>query len=954
MKADLSRSTDQPGKQYRGVRMQQGRVQLDADWNEQQDILNRRIETEARDSIGTSGVPIDNPGFGLTGNGQNIEISAGHLYLDGLLCANPQPCKVAGKREGLAAELGQPHLQGRLSPIIAADASLLPLPPANATAELTAIRVYSAANNPVQPENGLYLGYLEAWLRHVTALEDGLIREVALGGPDSASRDQLAWQVKLLRLGAVGASISCLSNPPAWEELSRPSSIRLAARAEPGATPKDPCLLTPEAGYQRLENQLYRVEVHHDGVPSGARQCKWSRDNGSIVTRVSGWLNDPAPNEIEVASIGRDPYLAISAGCWLELFNDDHEETGRAGHLVEVLKTEGNRVTLNLPTPSDMPDGLFQRNPRARRWDGVIALAALTGSPGDNAGWVKLEDGVEVRFFDPRLGGKDGKLRVGDYWTLPARTATAGIEWPQEAGKPAFVAPQGVLRAFTRLALLTCQSGVWARISDCRQLFPALTELTNLHYVGGDGQQAMPNPLDPQPIKLASPLEVAVYNGQFPVAGATVRFRAPDGLLANGTQQDDATTNGEGIARMEWFLSPAAAKLNQTCTAELLQAGASAAGKFNELHFSASLAVAAAVAYNPAGCADMLADGVNTVQLALDSLCKRNHVGGCCVTVGKEGEFPTLDRALRELIERGEKDICLCLLPGDHRLTDDLVVDGKREVNLLVHGSGPATRLQLEGQAFELARFRGLVLHDFDIFGDPLAPMALRLLGCQRVSVRHLGIGGVTEAGSSLLQIGACSLVELSHLQVAATQPKVPGASGAPSSLQGRPGFALMLADARGEVSLSDSTVSGRISLYGESIDLDELPRDFIKRLGSLALEEERGRLYLANNRLGEVRLADELLKKLKELASSTDNAEIPGCFASVIVNDNILGPLPNQWLGVRVALSQNSFNRSLDNAGFVIAEQGKYLGNFCRSECVLVTAGHQIEKFGNGTLTLV
>lgn len=950
MKADLSRSTDQPGKHYRGVRMQQGRVQLDADWNEQQDILNRRVETETRDSIGKSGVPIDNPGFLLNGNGQNIEISAGHLYVDGLLCDNPQLCKVAGKREGLASELGQPHLHGRISPIIAAGASLLSLPPANATAELTDIRVYSAANNPVQPENGLYLGYLETWLRHVTALEDGLIREVALGGPDSASRDQLVWQIKLLRVGAVGANLSCLSDIPAWNELSKPSDGKLAARAEPGTPPKDPCLLTPEAGYQRLENQLYRVEIHEDGVPSGARRFKWSRDNGSILTRLTGWLNDPAPNEIEVASIGRDAYLAITTGCWLEIFNDDHEETGRSGPLVQVLKTEGNRVTLDLASATQpLLDGLFSRNPRVRRWDGWQAYTQLTGSPGDDAGWVELEDGVEVRFFA-------GKLRVGDFWTIPARTATADIEWPEEGGKPAFVNPQGVLRAFTRLALLNCQSGVWTRISDCRQLFPALTELTNLHYVGGDGQQAMPNPLNPQRVKLPSRLEVAVYNGQFPVVGASVRFRAPKGLLQNGALESVASTNADGIASVEWFLSPAAADLNQSCVAELLQAGAPAPGKFNELHFSASLAVAAAVAYNPAGCPDMQAEGVNTVQAALDSLCKRNHSGGCCVTVGEEGEFPTLDRALRELLDRGERDICLCLLPGEHVLEDDLVVDGQQEVNLLIHGSGPASRLNIKGQAFSLKGFRGLVIRDFDIIGDEQLAMALQLFTCHRLSISHLGVGGLTVERSSLLQIGECSLVELSHLLLSASaaRPPVTGAgNSAPNAQLTQAGFALMLADAKGEVSLSDSSIRGRISLYGESSGNGALPNAAIKRLGSLPMEEERGKLYLSNNRLGDIHLGDELMQKLKEMANSTAQPEIPGCFASLIANDNVLGPEPNQWLAVRVALNQNRFPSNLDNAGFVLAKQAKYLGNFCLRECHLTASGHPIEQFGNGQLSI-
>ncbi|MBC9251669.1 hypothetical protein A9179_15455 [Pseudomonas alcaligenes] len=939
MKADLSRSTDQPAKHYRSVRMQQGRVQLDADWNEQQDILNRRLESETRDSIGKSGAPIDLAGFGLAGNGQNIDISAGHLYLDGLLCDNPLACKL----------VGQPDLHKRITPILAAGASLLPLPPAVVVAnnsELSNIRVYDANGVAQTPENGIYLGYLEAWLRHVTALEDGLIREVALGGPDSATRDQLVWQVKLLRVGAVGANLSCLSDIAAWNELSKPAEGKLAARAEPGVPPKDPCLLTPEAGYQRLENQLYRVEVHDDGVPSGPRRFKWSRDNGSILTRVTGWLDDPVANEIEVASIGRDAYLAITAGCWLEVFNDDHEETGRAGALVQVLKTEGNRVTLDLAsaTPA-LSDALFSRNPRVRRWDGVKNLEAVAANAGDNLGWVELEDGVEVRFLT-------GKLRVGDYWTIPARTATADLEWPEAGGKPLFVAPQGVLRAFTRLALLNCQNGIWTSLSDCRQLFPALTELTNLHYVGGDGQQAMPNPLAPQRVALPAPLQVAVYNGQFPVVGAQVRFSAPAGLLSNGTTSQTLVTDANGIASVVWFLAPGTQ--NQGCTAELLLAGAPVPGKFNEIHFSASLAVATAVAYDPKDCADMQAEGVNTVQKALDSLCRRNHEGGCCVTVGEEGTFPTLDQAVSELIDRGERDICLCLLPGEHQLADDLQADGKGEVSLLIHGAGPASRLNVKGQSIVFERFRGLLLRDFDLFGDEQSPLAVQLSRCQRLSLSHLGLGGLTTPGNSLLQIGACSLVELSRLMLVAHAPKIPGTGlGGGGSQLSQPGFALMLADAKGEISLSDSAISGRISLYGESASSEMLSASLIKRLGGVALEEEPGRLYLGNNRLGEIRMGDDLLAKLKAMGDSTAQGEIPGCFASLIANDNVLGPQSNQWLAVRVALSQNRLRPGLDNAGFVIAKEGKYLGNFCNGNCHLITAGHAIEQFGNGQLSI-
>ena len=52
MKGDFSRQTADPKKHYSGVLMQQGRVQLDADWNEQLAISQHRVQTEARTTEG--------------------------------------------------------------------------------------------------------------------------------------------------------------------------------------------------------------------------------------------------------------------------------------------------------------------------------------------------------------------------------------------------------------------------------------------------------------------------------------------------------------------------------------------------------------------------------------------------------------------------------------------------------------------------------------------------------------------------------------------------------------------------------------------------------------------------------------------------------------------------------------------------------------------------------------
>src|SRR4051794_37732303 len=68
--------------------MQQGRVQLDADWNEQSDIGTYLDETTRIDVIGRCGAPVDNAGFGLavTPDGTDLTLSPGRLYVEGVLC----------------------------------------------------------------------------------------------------------------------------------------------------------------------------------------------------------------------------------------------------------------------------------------------------------------------------------------------------------------------------------------------------------------------------------------------------------------------------------------------------------------------------------------------------------------------------------------------------------------------------------------------------------------------------------------------------------------------------------------------------------------------------------------------------------------------------------------------------------------------------------------------------
>ena len=557
MKGDFTRTTFDAKRHFSSVRMQQGRVQLDADWNEQLDISAHRVEIEARDLIGRCGGPLHDAGLAiaaavgdlppaqqaaagaLTLRPGDLFISAGRYYVDGILCENDQPVLATG----------QPDLPVDAEIVRVGDNLTKLVPP---------------------PQAGVYLVYADVWSRHLTAIEAPHILETALGGPDTCTRTKTVWQVKLLRAGNVGADINCATEVLAWGQVTAKPTGKLSARAEPGAVSTDPCIVAPGAGYRRLENQLYRVEVHKSGTLGNAT-FKWSRDNGSILTT---W-ESKAGNDLTVGSIGRDQPLGFAAGQWIELTDDDRDQRGEAGTLVRLVKAEGKVLTIDPASAGTDPvdRALFKTNPKIRRWDSAGPVDIQV--PGGNQGFVPLEGGVEVKF-------SAGSYRTGDYWLIPARTATGDVEWPKDPtnnNAPIPQPPHGIEHHYCRLAVAEFNAGQWTIKSDCRELFPPATELTSLHYVGGDGQEMAPDPSATQ--WLCGPLQVRVLNGGTPVAGAKVVFQvfephpAGSAKLATLDQAQQGTqltvvTDDSGLAACRWRLDASAANVCQMVSATLL------------------------------------------------------------------------------------------------------------------------------------------------------------------------------------------------------------------------------------------------------------------------------------------------------------------------------------------------------------------------------------------------
>lgn len=450
MKGDFSRQTFRRIRHYSGVLMQQGRVQLDSDWNEQQAINRHRVETEAVDVVGPTGTPRDRPGFGITPQGGDLLVGAGRYYVDGLLCENEQDVLFSAQED-----------------VRLVSGSLLPVPA------------------------GLYVAYLEAWERHVTAHEDGGIREIALGGPDTSTRSRTVWQVKLLRVADPVGAVNGDTAFAEWDELLRsrlvgsPDAGALAARAQPVAPADDPaCVLPPGAGYRRLENQLYRVEVHRGGSRAEAR-FKWSRDNGTVVSAIepdaSGNLTNGS--QVIVSEIGKDALLTFATDPlpqWLELSDDRYELTEQRGRLVRVQAVDPATRTITF-VPGALPGLEAAGHPLVRRWDqrdgGAPTLAPTAEGVPMTGDWQPLEDGVEVRFTD-------GRYLPGDYWLIPARAAIGGttgdVEWLRVGDTPVLRERDGTPHHFARLALLRSDGASFTPVADgdSRPLFPPLTAIT--------------------------------------------------------------------------------------------------------------------------------------------------------------------------------------------------------------------------------------------------------------------------------------------------------------------------------------------------------------------------------------------------------------------------------------------------------------------------------------------
>ena len=708
MTGDFSRNSQDPTKSYTGVLMQQGRVQVDADWNEQLALAQHRTDIETVDVIGPCGTPMGEDGFGisLTPANDDFFIHPGRYYVGGLLCEiNPEWVAVTLTVTGTkgTATLSSSWLDGR--PIMQFDwveidspagstfarVAGVPQPKTNKTSEPVelsldliktgfpapkATRLRRALTYTTQPfypspdlapgmssppleapgaglllESGDYVVYLEAWQRSVNALEDPHIREVALDGPDTAERLQTVWQVRILPVTSALGTNLCQAHLSEWKSLiaDNTTTAQMNAQTAPPPPNINKCLLPPSAGFQGLQNQLYRIEILHGGSQAEATYI-WSRDNGMVETSIVS-VNATTPNLVTVNSLGTDDLHSFAINDWVEIVDRDDELSGTPRFLAQIVAPApdpvSKQITLSASVPQPYLDGI--NNPplpttnfyRLKRWDMSGTAVTADGIRITPNTWMPIEEGVQVQFGD-------GHCAPRAWWLIPARTTTADIEWPPfqvPNTEPIPQPPSGVDRHFCRIASIVVEEGSWD-FGDCRHFFPPLTALEGIYYVGGDGQAAMPG----QP--LAEPLQVRVANGGWPVKDVTVQFAFDkpntSGRFTSGNPSPSAfiavtvTTDKDGIAKCTWTLPsnwtpvsptvpPSSPPPAYTVIATVVEPALQDSGGnsiYMPVIFSAEWNTADQVAFAPGGCLTL--GSATTVQEALDTLCPPGlyYVGG--------------------------------------------------------------------------------------------------------------------------------------------------------------------------------------------------------------------------------------------------------------------------------------------------------------------------------------
>ncbi|MDM0030038.1 DUF6519 domain-containing protein [Variovorax saccharolyticus] len=709
MKTQISRDSFRSAAGFSGVYLQQGRMIVDADWNEATDIGKARLESALHDAI-ASGAPRTG-GLAIIKPAAAVLIRPGALYVEGV------PARMDGPAAGLAPG-AQPAYR----------------------------------NAPALPASNYRL-YADVWERPVTALEDEAQLDAGLHGADTATRTRTMLQVKWCAAGIDPADPAV--NPPLG---SAPLSLRLRQVVN-ALDSCDPCAAEVEVD-ERIGNYLFRVEVHDvfDEGPNRMLVLKWSRDNGAeAYTPTSfpagfdqgGWVWEFFDGDSENLLGHHFPAgQPRRRGVLGTVFNAPAAPAPNA----YVRQWDGfaklDLTSLALVEGSDRGEALS--GALAADAHGHVALSATTLS-------------INLELMELHLGLAGSRLVAGDYWQATVREATdASGDWVLGTSATAGEAPRGIRHHYLPLAAVDAAGALVLQTDPERRRmsFPPLTDIraidvgftptcAGLYGTAPNVQAALDALCSIGAEDIGYTLPAC---GTAPGAAPTVRslmasvpnFPNLDLADKNPSVKDmlDALLCHLNAARLPYDGSAAAVlarwrdvledataaaptttqqaidtlllQLDSTDIPHTMAACAGSGGmlgtvrelmgvaggaqpvaqlieslycRFNATHLPLDKDLLA--------CADLRTDAsVVTVQDALDKLCEQAG-NGCTISV----PVGQLEERLRQFAASNLLDLSLCLLPGTHALRETVDIRGKRSLRIGA-AAASASILSLGGAAF--------------------------------------------------------------------------------------------------------------------------------------------------------------------------------------------------------------------------------------------------------------
>jgi hypothetical protein len=488
---DISRVNFDAKKHYKSVRMQEGRVLIDDDWNENERIDNEDERQSRADIIGPYGSPDD--GFRITppptglisGTSIDFTIKAGTLYLG-----------------GLRLELDTNETYRLQKDWLQQPDDLDPVP-------------------AVVDATGRYdLVYLEAWQQGVTAVEDGSLFEAALGGPDTTGR------VRNMRRVRLASAIGFCDCADAWNKFiinagADPKSdlkgdivdfelipdTKLQVTFNDTGLPEDLCTPSVAGGYLGAENQAIRVQLIDSST------FTWGFDNASPLYKVTV---DEDGKTVHMVITPKDQYhwpltnQVVEILPWSAVLSNGEKVAEQSGHLskVDASYDPDNRIfTLltKLPAVPSPPHsfGLEWENRTdaadLKNQDPAVYFYMRVWNRGSDLASdpaVKFTAGTAVNLGNTGLAvtitGTD--LNATDFWIIAARPETPNrvVPWSLETGVPSF----GVRRFLAPLAVISWRIDASGKITgqivhDCRRKFNPLTaDDCCCTYTVGDGKES--------------------------------------------------------------------------------------------------------------------------------------------------------------------------------------------------------------------------------------------------------------------------------------------------------------------------------------------------------------------------------------------------------------------------------------------------------------------------------